>query len=98
MYRSIITDEEIFNKKIRREKNAIINKLIKENKRIVKKAQQQGIEAQQLSKKEIKKQAEQLKNYREAQIKESNKMHQLQKEMTKEEIAEYNKRIGEFYL
>lgn len=95
MYRTIITDEDAFNRKIRREKNATINKLMKENKKIILKAKQQGFDAHQLSKKELKKQAEQLKTLREAQIKESSKMHQLQKEMSKEEIAEYNRRIAE---
>lgn len=95
MYRNLITDEDTFNRKVRKEKNAMINKLMKENRKIVKKAKQQGLNAQQLSKKELKKQAEQLKNLREAQLKESSKMHQLQKEMTKEELSEYNRKIAE---
>lgn len=95
MYRSLVNDEDTFNKKVRREKNAMINKLMKENRKVVKKAKMQGINAHQWSKKELKKQAEQLKHLREAQLKESTKMHQLQKEMTKEELAEYNKRIAE---
>jgi hypothetical protein len=80
--------------KIRKEKNATINKLLKENEKIRRKARQQGLNVNQLSKKELKKQSEQFKNYREAQIKESSKDHQLQKEMTKEEVLEYNKKIG----
>lgn len=95
MYRSIITDEDTFNRKVRKEKNAMINKLMKENRKIIRKAKQQGFEAPPLSKKELKKQAEQLKHLREAQLKESSKMHQLQKEMTKEEVAAYNQRIAE---
>ena len=81
--------------KVRKEKNAFIDKLIKENKRFVKKAIQHGIEAPSFSRRELQKQAEQIKNMREAQIKESNKMHELQKEMTKEEISAYNKKIAE---
>lgn len=68
---------------------------MKENKRFVKKAIQKGIEAPHYSRREIQKQAEQIKHMREVQIKESNKMHELQKEMTKEEISAYNKKIAE---
>lgn len=59
MYRSLITDEDTFNRKIRKEKNATINKLLKENKQIIKKAKQKGFNVQQLSKKQLKKQVEQ---------------------------------------
>jgi hypothetical protein len=38
---------------------------------------------------------EQLKSLRKAQLKESSAMYKLQKEMTKEEIVAYNKRIAE---
>lgn len=68
---------------------------MKENKRFVKKAIQQGIEPPHYSRREIQKQAERIKQMREVQIKESNKMHELQKEMTKEEISAYNKKIAE---
>ena len=95
MYKTIITDEETFNKKVRREKNAILNKLMKENKKMAKKAKQQGIETPELSKKELKKQAEQLKKMREAQIEESSKMHQLQKVMSREELKAYNEAVAE---
>lgn len=81
--------------KVRKEKNAFIDKLMKENKRFVKKAIQQGIEPPHYSRREIQKQAERIKQMREVQIKESNKMHELQKEMTKEEISAYNKKIAE---
>lgn len=95
MYRTLITDEDTFNKKIRREKNAMLYKLMKENRKVVKKAKQQGISAHQMSKKELKKQAEQIKNLRQAQIKESSEMIELQKEMTKEELDAYNSKIAE---
>ena len=95
MYRSLITDEETFNRRIRKERNAMVNKLMKENRKQVKKAKQQGINAHQLSKKELKKKAEQLKELRKAQIKESSEMVQLQKKMTKEELMAYNAKVAE---
>ena len=95
MYRSLITDEETFNRRIRKERNAMVNKLMKENRKQVKKAKQQGINAHQLSKKELKKKAEQIKELRKAQIKESSEMVQLQKKMTKEELMAYNAKVAE---
>lgn len=95
MYRSLITDEDTFNKKVRKEKNAFINKLIKENKTIAKKAIQHGIAPPLVSKKTLRKQAEHLKQLRQTQLRESSKMHQLQKEMSKEEIAAYNQSVAE---
>ena len=62
---------------------------------LLNKAVQQGIEAPNYSRRELQKQAEQIKHLREVQIKESNKMHELQKEMTKDEITAYNKKIAE---
>lgn len=95
MYRSIITDEDAFNRKIRKERNAMVNKLMKENRKHVKKAKQQGINAQTFSKKELKKQANQLNELRKAQIKESTKMAEIQKSMTKEEVLAFNAKIAE---
>mmetsp|Transcript_21878 Transcript_21878/g.19421 ORF Transcript_21878/g.19421 Transcript_21878/m.19421 type:complete len:101 (+) Transcript_21878:191-493(+) len=95
MYRTLINDEDTFNRKIRKERNAMVNKLMKENRKDVKKAKQQGINAHHLSKRELKKRAEQINELRKAQIKESNKMAQLQKEMTKEEVTAFNAKIAE---
>jgi len=54
MYRTLVSDEETFNRKIRKERNAMVNKLMKENRKHVKKAKQQGINAHHLSKRELK--------------------------------------------
>jgi len=73
----------------------MMNKLIKENRKNVKKAKQQGIHAQHLSKKELRKRAEQINDLRKSQIKESNKMALQQKKMSKEELTVYNAKIAE---
>ena len=95
MYRNLVPDEETFNRKIRKERNAIVKKLMMENKKQIKKAKQRGYNAQPMSKKQLKKQAEQIEKYRKAQIAESNREVHLQQKMTKEEVAAYNAKIIE---
>lgn len=95
MYRTLVPDEETFNRKIRKERNAIVKKLMMENKKQIKKAKQRGYNAQPMSKKQLKKQAEQIEKYRKAQIAESNREVHLQQKMTKEEVAAYNAKIIE---
>jgi hypothetical protein len=73
----------------------MFNKLLKENKKSVNKARQQGIKVQQLSKKEIKKQVEQLINLRQVQINESSEMRKIEKEMTRDEVIAYNQKVAE---
>ena len=98
MYRSIITDEEAFDRKIRKERNAMVNKLIKENKKQLKTAKQQGINSQHLSKRELKKRAQEKRRanreLKKALIKESSQMFQSRKRKTKEEIAAENAKIA----
>lgn len=95
MYRSLVTDEDSFNRKVRREKNATLNKLMKEQKKIIKNAKDKGLNTKQLSKKELKKQAEQSKRLRNALLKESHNDKVLGGEMSKEELAAYNAKIAE---
>lgn len=91
MYRRLITDEDTFNKKVRKEKKAMINRLVKENKKFVKKMVQQGVKVKMLSRKDLKEEAERRKNLRDIQIHESD--NQLHNNMTKEEILAYNEKV-----
>jgi hypothetical protein len=93
MYRSLITDEDTFNRKVRKEKKAMINKLAKENKKFAKKMEQKGVKVRMLSKKDLRMQAEKIKQLRDIQMQESE--NQLHNNMSKEEILEYNKEILE---